>query len=383
MRKGLFLFADYYDATTSSRRVLKSAKTVFDEIEFMYWARLGKERVSNDEIFDNVKFKAFKKTSAPRSFGVLILFISFQYWIFKNLIKRKPNFIVAFTFFTIAPALVYKYLLNRKCKVIYDPRDYVSVSFRINRLVAFTLKLIDNIYIKLSNFVIFPDRQYFKHYGLMSLDEEKCLILPNSAEDMFETIKNIDIFTKYNIPKNKKIIPILGYFSETRGEEIIFELIKEKHEDLFFVFAGDIRDKRYLDFFDQNTDNVKYLNKIPYLDALKIMEEAILVPQLYDPQLLNNVYAFPTKYYDCLMVGTPIVVSDGQIDVAEEIDKNNFGWVIDYSDTKRLREIIFAYIKSPESINRGDLRKYFLENYDYKLFMPKLRDVYKKFSQGN
>ena len=378
-KKGLFLFADYYDATTASRRVLGASKSLFDEIEFLYWARLGNERKTTEEIFKGIKFETFKEIAKPRSVGVLMLFIKFQLWIFKMLYRKKPKFVVAFTFYTIFPTLIYKYVFNRKCQVIYDPRDYVSVSFRINKLIGFALNFIDNIFITLSNFVIFPDRQYFIYYGKFRLKNDKYLILPNSTEDLFDKTINNDIFQKYNLPRNKKLIPILGYFSETRGEKILFKLIEERHDNLHFVFAGDIRDENHLKFFSENKDNVNYLGKIPYLDALTIMKESLLVPQLYDPQLLNNVYALPTKYYDCLMVGTPIVVSKGQIDVANEIVENNFGWAIDYYDTDALRTIIFKLIENQSLIKKENLRHFFLKKYDYNLYKPKLEAVYRKF----
>ena len=374
----LFLFADYYDATTSTRRVLAASKGLFDRTEFLFWSRLGDNRKVTEDIYKNIEMEAFAKTAKPRSIKVLLLFMQFQFWIFKRLLKKKPKFVVAFTFYTIFPTLLYKYLFNRKCMVIYDPRDYVAVSFRINKLIAFILNFVDNIFIKLSNFVIFPDRQYFVHYGKFKLSEDKYLILPNSAEDVYDEVSHIDVHSKYNFPKDKHIIPVLGYFSETRGQEILFNLIKEKHPELYFVFAGDLRDEEHLSFFKQNADNVTFIGKIPYIDAAAIMKNSLLVPQLYDPQLLNNVYALPTKYYDCLMIGTPVVVSKGQLDVAQEVVKHNFGWSIGYTDTKALREIILNLIANPEVIDKSALRKYFLSHYDYRLHEVRLRHAYHK-----
>jgi len=377
-KKGLFLFADYFDSTTTIIRVLKASKDVFEEINFLYWARSGEKRNPPDEeLYKGLQFDAFAETASPRSFSALLLFIKFQWWLFKQLLQKKSNFIVAFTFYTIFPALIYKYFINWKCKVIYDPRDYAADSYRINKIINFLIRLIDNIFIKASDFVIFPDRQYFIYYGLFKLKNNKFLILPNSTEDSIEQVKQNDIYLKYNLPKDKFIIPVIGYFSETRGEKILFDLIKKNDPRLLFVFAGDIRDEKYLNFFKQH-NNITYLKKIPYIDALSIMKEALLVPQLYDPELRNNVYALPTKYYDCLMVGTPIVVSLGQIDVAREIIANKFGWAIDYYDVESLYKIINDYINNEQTINKDELRKFFLEKYDYRLYKVKLREIYSK-----
>ena len=94
------------------------------------------------------------------------------------------------------------------------------------------------------------------------------------------------------------------------------------------------------------------------------MKESLLSIQLSNPLIINDSYALFTKFYDCLMVGTPIIVSSGQINQARIIKKNNFGWVIQYDDLNILRETIFDYIKKPHSIQKEKLRAYFLKNYD-------------------
>ena len=375
MRKGILIYADYFDATTSSLRAMTALKPIIDEVNIFYWARTGAERTTIDPIFEGVKFCAFTQTAKPRSLEVIFLFVQFQIWILRGLIREKKDFVIAFTFYTIFPALVYKFFINRKCKVIYDPRDYVANTYRINRFLCFILRFCDNVFIRISDFVIFPDRQYFNYYGMFKLSSKKYFILPNSTSDRYNEVKNIDIYKKFHIPKDKLIIPVLGYFSENRGEKILFDCIKRNVKNILFVFAGDIRDQRYLDFFEKHK-NILFLGRVPYLDALAIMKNAVLVPQLYDPKLKNNAYAFPTKYYDCLMVGTPIVVSKGQIDVATEIKENHFGWIIDYEDSESLMQIIQDYSKSSEGVDKKKFREYFLKKYDYSIFEIGLRGAY-------
>ncbi|MBX2953627.1 MAG: glycosyltransferase, partial [Leadbetterella sp.] len=210
---------------------------------------------------------------------------------------------------------------------------------------------------------------------MFKLSSKKYFILPNSTSDRYNEVKNIDIYKKFHIPEDKLIIPVLGYFSENRGEKILFDCIKRNVKNILFVFAGDIRDQRYLDFFEKHK-NILFLGRVPYLDALAIMKNAVLVPQLYDPKLKNNAYAFPTKYYDCLMVGTPIVVSKGQIDVATEIKENHFGWIIDYEDSESLMQIIQDYSKSSEGVDKKKFREHFLKKYDYSIFEIGLRGSY-------
>lgn len=376
--KGVFLFADFYDSTSTSLRILKASKDLFSSIKFVYWARTGIPRkIPKDGIYKDINFDCFVETAPPQSKKIYALTFKYQFWLLQKLRKENNNFVVALTFYTILPALIYKYLFNRKCKVIYDPRDYVADSFSFNKIGAFVLRLADNLFIKLSDFVVFPDEQYFIYYGMFPLKREKCLVLPNSTEDQIGETEKIDIYEKYNLPKEKHLIPILGYFAEGRGEKVLFELIRKNRDDLHFVVAGDIRDEEFLRIFKESK-NVSFLGKVPYLDALTILKSSLLSPQLYEPKLKNNAYAFATKYFDCLMVGTPIVVSRGQILQGDEIEKYHFGWVIDYDDTTALEEITDSEIQGSQ-IDKGRMREYFLKNYDFNLFKPKLRAAYERF----
>ncbi len=87
----------------------------------------------------------------------------------------------------------------------------------------------------------------------------------------------------------------------------------------------------------------------------------MVVPQLYDPKLLNNVYAFPTKYFDCLMVGTPMIVSLGQKDVWEEIKQHNFGFGIEYDDYDSFVNILKKLSTKEIVIDEKHLRTFFFE----------------------
>ncbi|PWN70384.1 hypothetical protein C1631_010445 [Chryseobacterium phosphatilyticum] len=376
-RKSLLLFADYFDATTATRRVVNALNENFDELEFVYWARLGYERDVNEAIFKNIPKKVYKETAPPRSLGVLVQFVKYQIWLLKTLLQKRPNLVIAFTFYTIFPALFYRLFINRKSKVIYDPRDYVAVSYRVNIVIASVIRFLDNLCMKFADFVIFPDKQYFSHYGMFSLSEDKYFVLPNSAEDVYDQLENIDLKALYNIPVEKPLIPILGYFSETRGKDLLFRAIQDDNlSEFHFVFAGDLRDESEISFLS-NKSNVTFLPKVPYLHALKMIQKSLVVPQLYDPKLLNNVYAFPTKYFDCLMVGTPMIVSLGQKDVWEEIKQHNFGFGIEYDDYDSFVNILKKLSTKEIVIDEKRLRTFFLKNYNYNLYKLKLANVYK------
>jgi glycosyltransferase involved in cell wall biosynthesis len=379
--KTVFLYPDYFDNTTATRRVLETAKDLFPNLEFFYWERAGVQSNHSDPLYEGIKKTNFKRLAPPRSVKVLLVTLQFQWWLLRNIRNSKPQVICAFYIYTILPALVYKYFFNRSCKVIYDPRDYFAVVFRLPAPARYLLKLIDNIFIKLSDRVLFPDQQFFTHYGLFKIPSEKYFILPNSTTDKLNTIKQESLHQKLGLSIETKIVPIIGYFSEDRGRKMFFEAISQKPEGIHFVVAGAFRDVQDIAFF-KSQSNVSYLGKVPYLEALWIMEQSAIVPIVCSPDSLNYKFAIPTKFYDSTMVGTPVLVSDGQVDVAEKINANKLGFCIPYNDANAFQNVLYALPKQrdPEQSNR--IRQYFLEKYDFVIFKSGLRRFYESL-QGD
>lgn len=376
--KTVFLYSDYFDATTATWRVLSSSKDLFLELKFFYWARTGFLRKNEEDIYKGIEKIAFTKTTRPRSISVLFLFFEYQIWLLQNLIKEKPKLIVAFTFYTVFPSLIYKIFFNRKSKVVYDPRDYVAVSYHVIKPIEFTLRLLDSLACRLANFVIFPDTQFERYYGLFKLNRNKYLVVPNSTSDQLGLISDIDIFKKFNIPNDKKLIPIIGYFSETRGRKMFFEVIDRCSSHFHFVVAGDLRDPIDLDFFN-NRNNVSLLGKVSYLDACAIMRRSIFVPLIYDPLTINNKYAYPTKFYDSLMLGVPVVVSTGQVDIWEVTRIEDLGLGIEYNDAEQFLKVMDDFQNGLVVFDSERLRAIFNTRYNFDLFTEKLRNTYLKF----
>lgn len=376
----LFLYPDDYDATTATRRVLEAGRNLFPELKFLFWARNGAPREIKDSIYNDIQKEVFLKVAPPRSLKVVWLTLVYQLWLLRKIIAYKPDFISAFYFYTALPALLYKFIFNRKCKVVYDPRDYFAVCYIVHPAITWVLRLVDNIFMRFADQVVFPDKQFFTYYGMFKMPQEKYFILPNSTEDCYDELVNDDIYATYNIPTGSIIVPLIGYFSETRGKDLFFKVIKMQPEGVHFIVAGVIRDP-FDEAFFRSQPNVTFLDKIPYSRALWIMKESTFVPLLYDPASLNNKYAIPTKFYDSLMVGTPVMVSFEQEDVYHIVSAFKLGIGIAYNNVEQFMENLIIFRQNTRVFNRNDLRTYFLSNYDFSLYKQGLHDFYKKLIQ--
>ncbi len=376
----LFLFPNDYDATTAARRVLDAGREIFPEIRFLYWPRNGMKQNQDDDFYRNIEKEAYHHSAPPRSLQVFGITILFQFWLFSKIRQNKPKYIVAFYFYTILPALAYKYFFDKKCIVIYDPRDYFAVCFKINRLLSWVLQFIDNVFIQLADRIIFPDFQYFRHYGMFRIKKYKYFVVPNSTGDAIDEIPNQDIRSELGIPSNSIIIPIIGYFSDARGKSMLFDTIRMNLPGVHFVVAGNMRNTDDVEFFKLQ-QNVSYLGKIPYKKALWVMRNSAFVPLFYDPSLKNHTYAIPTKFYDSLMVGTPVVLSSQLIDAVELSRKYKLGFDLEYNDLAGFVNLICRFRDKQVAFPGKTLRDLFLEQFDFNIYRDRLKSFYAGITQ--
>jgi hypothetical protein len=375
MSMTLFLFPNDFDATTAARRVLDAGGEIFPDIKFLYWSRNGMKHGNEDEFYKNIDKEAYARTAPPRSIQVLGITFLFQFWLFSKIKQNKPKYIVAFYFYTILPALAYKYLFDTTCMVIYDPRDYFAVCFKINRMLSWLLRFIDNLFIQMADRVIFPDFQYFRHYGMFRIKKYKYFVVPNSTGDALDEISQADIRAELGIPSNSTIIPIIGYFSDARGKAMLFESIKMNLPGVHFVVAGNMRNADDIAFF-KSQPNVSYLGKIPYKKALWVMRNSAFVPLFYDPSLKNHMYAIPTKFYDSLMVGIPVVLSSQLIDAVALSRKHQLGFDLEYNDLTGFVNLICRFRDKQVDIPEKTLRNLYLEQFDFNIHASRLKAFY-------
>lgn len=67
------------------------------------------------------------------------------------------------------------------------------------------------------------------------------------------------------------------------------------------------------EIIERSRDNgrITFYGKTPYSKTLKIESEADVMFGLYDPEIANHRMAAPNKYYESLMLGTPLIAIEG------------------------------------------------------------------------
>lgn len=153
-----------------------------------------------------------------------------------------------------------------------------------------------------------------------------CKVIYHGANSYFpQTLSKNDARKKLNIPLNSKIILALGFFTSTKGWDIISQM---KIPDDWIIVLNHSRNHYSKQNFDKDIINSKNKNKIINLDKKYLSE--------YDLSLLfhaSNVVILPYKVcsgsgvmFDALGHGIPFISSD--LDFFKEFRDMNLGIMV-------------------------------------------------------
>jgi glycosyltransferase involved in cell wall biosynthesis len=91
--------------------------------------------------------------------------------------------------------------------------------------------------------------------------------------------------------------------------------------------------------------------RVSHAEAMRRMSEADVVALLYDPSIQANRYAAPNKFYEAMMLGRPVVVSEGT-PMAEWVAADDCGWVVPYGNVDALARVLDGILDDRDAWRR-------------------------------
>ena len=122
----------------------------------------------------------------------------------------------------------------------------------------------------------------------------------------------------------------IGVFGKTR---FLFELTEfvSKRNDLELHIGGfGANMESYFIKQAEKHNNIVFYGRVPYKETIEIEKKCDILPIIYDPSLLNHVYAAPNKFYEALALGKPMIMAKGT-GMSSIVEKYNIGETIEYS----------------------------------------------------
>lgn len=158
------------------------------------------------------------------------------------------------------------------------------------------------------------------------------------------------------LDKEKLELTYVGGLEKKRFIDQIIPIIK-KLPDYRLTLAGSIGDARETVAEIPNIDNITFLGKVAYEEALELYKEADIMFAMYDPNHPNHRYSAANKVYEAMLLGKPIIVANNT-GMDKIVRTENMGYTIDFNQ-EAFKDLLF-YIGN----NRDELLEKSKNAYD-------------------
>jgi len=308
-------------------RVFKEAEYLTQNgysIEILAWDRQRQNRKAIEEV-SGIKIVRFYFYSVPGT-GLLQLwpYIKFLLACINYTKKNRYEYIHCHD---LDGGIIGLLLKKRSSKLVFDMHEYYEGGRykKINSIIHFFVSFIQ----KCSYKTIYVNKQQL--FRTSKKNRGKLVFLPNYPErEWFTTIKIPSEILRINyigtVRDYKAIMTLIeAVIGDDRvmvtiyGDGAALPLLKEKYSNIQNVhFYGTFNGQRESKYIYQQTD---------------------LLYCVFDPSVENWRYAYPIKFFEAIVSGTPVLVSSNSI-VEQEVLAKNIGSSVIYGDVFALKAII-------------------------------------------
>lgn len=209
------------------------------------------------------------------------------------------------------------------------------------------------------------------------VEKNKLEVNPNSIELRQNDLKyDHNLYSKYNIPKNKVIFIFGGNLGAPQGIEYIKSNIEycSSIKEVFFLIIGDGTEYKNLSNWIRKTENlnvllIKELPKPEYDDIIKLSHVGLI---FLNPQF--TIPNFPSRLLTYLQNRMPVIcATDLVTDIGEIAVENKFGYSCFTSDLESFYKYVVMLKDKELRFQMGENAfKYLIDNYDIEVSYNKI-----------
>lgn len=312
-----------------------------------------------------------KKINLKKSlFRKVVIFFSFLELNAKYLIQiliYKPDFISCHNLILLPVCVLGKKLTGSK--MIYDTHELETEKTGLSGLFKRVSIYIERKlfkYVDKTIVVCDPIAEWYK----LTYNSSNVYVLRNVPNNPFidkPLIKSQKLRNEFCIPESDIIFIYQGIIDRARGCKEILDIFTRVSDNRHIIMMGfGDMEKEVLELSKIYT-NIHFKSAVPINKIIDYSSSAdvglFFLP--FDISLSYR-YSLPNKFFEYLMGGLPVVVSDNLEYLSHEIRKNNLGWVLG-GKQDNLKEFItsitFEEIRSKNTKNYADKVGWQIEHY--------------------
>jgi len=282
---------------------------------------------------------------------------------FIQLIRIRPRIIGAFDIDTAIPALLASKILGAKLTYVmldYSP-DCVPPS--TSKILVKIMRGVEDLIMQSADRIVLVDETRIeqvnggKYTDKISIVHNMPLIKINTDHHI-ETRSPSDIVSLF----------YAGILHETRGIKTLIESITAV-DGLMLTIAGMGPMEDFVKTkASEHPDKIKYIGQINHDEVMRHTSSADAIIGFYDPNIRNNRYASPNRFFEAMMLSKPLITNKN-ISIAIDVQKFNSGYVVEYGNIDALQQTMSHIVNNRSELtvkganaNELLLSRYSIEN---------------------
>lgn len=269
--------------------------------------------------------------SLRRLFGFPVLMCKVILALFQKV--RAGDVVITNTLDMLAIANTYK--LFCRIRIRHQVRDLVALQLG-NSLASHVFRRIDKILVSKCDLLIYSAPDFYEKYYSS---------LYSGRAQLLENLPKRDIWNGF-VPRSEKEPFVVAYLGIFRYMKPLFNLVTaiealaaSEAGTYFCRFAGG-GDQDAVRALVSNPRCFEFSGRFEYARAIaKMHEDVNLIYAVYDKFDMNCQIAMPTKFYESLLSGIPILVSEGT-SIGDLVESMGIGKAVNGEDHRAIEQVL-------------------------------------------
>lgn len=360
-------------------RTLKRVSLLEEDfkVTLVYWDRGQK----NQESFEINKKNKVEKISVKAPHGNpikrIIPLLKFMTRGLNIIKKEKPDIIHAGNLDMLLFANLYKKLINKETKIVYEVADLPKYSFtkKVNSFKSFIYRSLQKLEKKLTKNIsklILTSPYFWEEYFSEFIKEDKYIFMPNTpSKKVFKNFK-----------KEKHDPLVIGFIGSIRYSnqiKMLIDAVEEVNNNIKVFIAGSGPESDEIARYSENKDFVFIYGPYNYKKEIKSLYEKVdFVYSVYDTRLKNVRIALPNRLYEAIVCDLPIIGAKETV-LGNFIEDKNIGITVYHDKKEDLISELKILLRNKEKLNTyKENIKSIKDDYYYENTSERLLKEYKK-----
>ncbi|HDP77855.1 MAG TPA: hypothetical protein ENN47_06685, partial [Mesotoga infera] len=312
------------------KRVMRTVEALSSagDVDYIYWSEDESEYHTEGDVTFHPVLHHINKHSIVRE---LISRRTHEAKMIEVASSLRPELVYIHHFATVIPLQIYKRFWKMKVPIITDFHEYVPEEFLFG--VNAIPKIIKTNYAK-----SFYRKMLSRSAGAVfvskwMIDDAKAinpllktLWIPNYGDSSVETLAKER--------RNKEIVFVGSVRRDLEKEKELLICLKKKGYEFTTIGSSP------LEGISQSIPFLEYGKMIKRISQASFSIISFSSTDAGGKPLLNYVHSMPNKFFDSVVSGTPIIVDKRLEDIAQIVERDNLGIVIDRNNPEESAETI-------------------------------------------